>query len=180
MEPDDGALTMTQDSHAALFVVDMLNDFLAGPFAGPGAERLIEPVRTAVDRARAHGVPVIFICGAYAPDDVEFAVLPPHAIAGTLGVEIVSALAPSPSKRSSRSIGRSSLRTSSRHASRTVIALRWMRCDVSMARGSSHPRGSSTWAPPNRGSRHPALSRNPARLLLYKALRVLREAIRSF
>jgi nicotinamidase/pyrazinamidase len=96
VEPDDGALTMTQGSHAALLVVDMLNDFLTGPFAGPGAERLIGPVRTAVDRARARGVPVIFICDAHSPNDDEFAVLPPHAIAGTHGAEIVDELAPQP------------------------------------------------------------------------------------
>jgi nicotinamidase-related amidase len=87
---------MPQDSRTALLVIDMLNDFLRGPFAGPGAERLIGPVRTAIGRARARGVPVIFIGDAHVPNDAEFAVLPPHAIAGTRGAEIVAELALEP------------------------------------------------------------------------------------
>jgi nicotinamidase/pyrazinamidase len=94
VESDDGALTMAQASGRALLVIDMLNDFLAGPFAGPGADQLIAPVRSAVDRARACSVPVIFICDAHLPDDPEFAVLPKHAMAGTHGAKIVDELAP--------------------------------------------------------------------------------------
>lgn len=87
---------MMQNSGKALLVIDMLNDFLAGPFAGPGAERFIGPVRMVVDRARALGVPVIFICDAHTPDDAEFKVLPPHAIAGSRGAAVVDELAPRP------------------------------------------------------------------------------------
>jgi nicotinamidase/pyrazinamidase len=94
VEQDDGALTMAQGDGTALLVIDMLNDFLAGPFAGPAAERLIGPVKAAVNHARARGVPVIFICDAHAVEDEEFKVLPPHAIAGTHGAEIVDELAP--------------------------------------------------------------------------------------
>jgi nicotinamidase-related amidase len=97
MEPDDrGALTMGQSSHAAVLVIDVLNDFLEGPFAAPSARRLTGAVQTVIDRARARGVPVIFVCDAHTPDDPEFAVLPPHAIAGTHGAEIVDGLAPGP------------------------------------------------------------------------------------
>ncbi len=78
----------------ALLVVDMLKDFVEGPFAAAGAAGLVPRVRAAVDLARCRGVPVIFICDAHAPDDPEFALLPPHAIAGTAGAEIVPALAP--------------------------------------------------------------------------------------
>ena len=74
----------------------MLNDFVFGPFAGPGAAALVDRVRAAVDHARALGIPVIHVCDAHAPDDAEFAVLGPHAIAGTPGAEIVDALAPRP------------------------------------------------------------------------------------
>lgn len=87
---------MVQNSRTALLVIDMLNDFLRGPFAGPGADRLIGPVRTAIDRARARGVPVIFVCDEHASNDAEFAVLPPHAVAGTPGADIVEELAPQP------------------------------------------------------------------------------------
>ncbi len=93
MEPDGSALIM-QKAGTALLVIDMLNDFLMGPFAAPQARRLIEPVRKAVDRARTAGIPVIFVCDAHSPDDDEFAVLAPHAIAGTDGAKIVEELAP--------------------------------------------------------------------------------------
>jgi nicotinamidase-related amidase len=85
---------MQQASRTALLVIDMLQDFLHGPFAGPGADRLIGPVRTAIARARARGVPVIFIGDAHAANDAEFKVLPPHAIVGTPGAEVVEELAP--------------------------------------------------------------------------------------
>ena len=94
MEPDGQPLS--DRARPALLVVDMLNDFVSGPFAGPGSAALVPRVRAAVDRARALGIPVIHVCDAHAPDDAEFAVLGPHAIAGTSGAEIVEALAPRP------------------------------------------------------------------------------------
>lgn len=87
---------MTGGERAALLVVDMLNDFVAGPFAGPGAGRLVARVRFAIEQARRRDLPVIFVCDAHAPDDAEFSVLPAHAIAGTEGAAIVAELAPGP------------------------------------------------------------------------------------
>ncbi len=78
----------------ALLVVDMLNDFVEGPFAGPGARALVTAVGAAVERARALDIPVVYVCDAHGPDDPEFAVFPPHALAGTPGAEVVPALAP--------------------------------------------------------------------------------------
>ncbi len=83
----------------ALLVVDMLRDFVEGPFAAPGAAALVPRVRSAIDLARRRGLPVIFVCDAHAPDDAEFAVHPPHAVAGTAGAEIVPELAPRPTDR---------------------------------------------------------------------------------
>jgi nicotinamidase-related amidase len=77
-----------------LVVVDMLNDFVEGPFAGPGACALVAAVRAAVERARAVSIPVVYVCDAHRPDDPEFAVFPPHALAGTPGAQVVPALAP--------------------------------------------------------------------------------------
>lgn len=84
---------------AAILVVDMLRDFLEGPFAGPEAARLVPRLRTVLDRARTLGIPVVFVCDAHGPDDPEFAVFPPHAIAGTPGAQVVEALAPLPTER---------------------------------------------------------------------------------
>lgn len=79
---------------SALLVVDMLRDFITGPFAAPGGERLVFRVRRVLDRARARNMPVFFVCDAHAPDDAEFAVMPPHAVDGSAGAEIVDDLAP--------------------------------------------------------------------------------------
>ncbi len=79
---------------SALLVIDMLRDFVEGPFAGPDAKALVTRVRAAVERARQLEIPVVFVCDAHAPEDPEFRVLPPHALAGTPGAEIVPELAP--------------------------------------------------------------------------------------
>jgi nicotinamidase-related amidase len=81
---------------AALLVVDMLRDFVEGPFAGPEAAALVPRVRRAVERARDLDVPVVFVCDGHGPDDPEFRVLPQHALAGTPGAEIVAELTPRP------------------------------------------------------------------------------------
>src|SRR5687767_13365489 len=83
----------------ALLVVDMLNDFVHGAFAGAGAAELVGRVNAAVEGARALGIPAIHVCDAHAPDDPEFTVLGPHAIAGTPGAEMVPPLAPRPGER---------------------------------------------------------------------------------
>lgn len=81
---------------SALLVIDMLRDFVEGPFAGIEAKALVPRVQAAVERARRLEIPVIFVCDAHAPEDPEFRVLPPHALAGTPGAEIVPELAPRP------------------------------------------------------------------------------------
>jgi nicotinamidase-related amidase len=83
-------------TRAALLVVDMVRDFVEGPFAGPGAAALVPRVRRAVERARDLDIPVVFVCDGHAPDDPEFRVFAPHALAGTPGAEIVAELAPRP------------------------------------------------------------------------------------
>jgi nicotinamidase-related amidase len=80
----------------ALLVIDMLRDFVEGPFAGTEAKALVPRVQAAVERARRLEIPVVFVCDAHAPEDPEFRVLPPHALAGTPGAEIVPELAPRP------------------------------------------------------------------------------------
>lgn len=81
---------------AALLVVDMLYDFVDGAFAGSSARALVAAVAAAVDRARALDMPVVYVCDAHQPDDPEFAVFPPHALAGTRGADVVAELAPRP------------------------------------------------------------------------------------
>jgi nicotinamidase-related amidase len=83
----------------ALLVIDMLEDFLRGPFAGPGGELLIGRVSRVLDGARARSMPVLFICDVHAADDREFSVMAPHALEGSPGAAIVAELAPRPGEQ---------------------------------------------------------------------------------
>ncbi len=81
----------------ALLVIDMLNDFVrpgGALYIGEGGRRIIPYIAGEVARARAEGVPVIYICDRHRPDDGEFALFPPHCLAGTEGAEVCRELAP--------------------------------------------------------------------------------------
>jgi nicotinamidase/pyrazinamidase len=69
------------------FDIDTQFDFLypAGALYVPKAE-LIVPAVAALNRfAAEHGIPVVSTTDAHAENDPEFAVWPPHCVAGTLG-----------------------------------------------------------------------------------------------
>lgn len=80
----------------AVLVVDMQNDFVdeKGALFVPTAPATIEPIRDLLSRAREGGVGVIFTQDWHSPDDPEFKIWPPHAVAGTWGAEIVPDLNP--------------------------------------------------------------------------------------
>lgn len=101
---------------AALLVIDMQHDFVdpeSGCYA-IGAETIVDPIRTLVERARAVQMPVIFTQEVHRPDQLDAGrerdagagspypgstpddPLPIHCVEGTKGVEIVDALAPRP------------------------------------------------------------------------------------
>lgn len=64
----------------------------------PHAREILPALAQRISRARAEGVPVIFVCDGHAAEDREFARMgwPPHAISGTPGAEVVAELAPHP------------------------------------------------------------------------------------
>lgn len=79
----------------ALFVVDMLRDFLepdGALYIGDAGLRIIPFVAQKIAEMRGKGAVIIFICDAHDPDDPEFARFPPHAVKGTPGGEIIPAL----------------------------------------------------------------------------------------
>ena len=81
----------------ALVVIDMIEDFAhAGGalYCGPSMERIIPVIKVELARARSAGEPVVYLTDNHVPDDAEFKVFPPHAIAGTRGAEIIPELAP--------------------------------------------------------------------------------------
>jgi nicotinamidase-related amidase len=82
----------------ALLIIDMLNDFVleGAPLEVPETRKVIPNIKKEIEKARAAGGPVIYICDAHAPDDAEFSKFdwPPHAVKGTKGAEIVDELKP--------------------------------------------------------------------------------------
>lgn len=82
----------------ALLVIDMLNDFCleGAPLYVPSTRTAIPNIAREAARARAEGVPVVYVCDAHAPDDPEFANWPPHAVRGTDGSLVVEELLPLP------------------------------------------------------------------------------------
>jgi nicotinamidase/pyrazinamidase len=71
----------------AFFDVDTQLDFVApaGALYVPGAEAIVGAVAQLNQHASRHRIPLISTVDAHTEDDPEFAVWPPHCIAGTLG-----------------------------------------------------------------------------------------------
>lgn len=84
----------------ALLVIDMLNDFVlpGAPLEVPWTRAIIASIRHEIDRARAAGQPVLYVCDSHAPDDKEFKKFgwPAHAVKGTKGADVIDALRPAP------------------------------------------------------------------------------------
>jgi nicotinamidase-related amidase len=81
----------------ALVVIDMIEDFAhegGALYCGPSMGQIIPVIQRELERARAAGEPVIYLTDNHVPDDAEFKMFPPHAIAGTNGAEIIPELAP--------------------------------------------------------------------------------------
>jgi len=86
----------------ALLVIDMLVDFIdpkGALYIGPVADDLISGVAERVEDFRKAGDPVIYICDRHMEDDHEFEMFPAHSLAGSVGSEVVDALAPRPGER---------------------------------------------------------------------------------
>jgi nicotinamidase/pyrazinamidase len=86
-------------SRKALVVIDMLCDFLEPDgrlYIGPTSKDVIEAVRQEVEKARASGWPVVYICDSHSEDDSEFEMFPSHCVTGTPGADVVDELKPRP------------------------------------------------------------------------------------
>ncbi len=89
-------------SRKALLVIDMVRDFVEPDgklFVGPAAAEVVRAIASRIAEARAQGWPVVYVCDRHAPDDSEFAMFPPHCVAGTPGAEVVAELGPWPEDR---------------------------------------------------------------------------------
>jgi len=87
-----------QPARTALIVVDMQNDFVdaRGSLCVGAAQATVPAIARLRDFARAHGLLVVYTQDWHRPDDPEFALWGPHAVAGTWGAEIVPDLTPGP------------------------------------------------------------------------------------
>jgi nicotinamidase-related amidase len=83
----------------ALIIVDMLDDFVGGALANRRALPIIPPLQKLLGHARRSGWVVVFSNDAHQPDDPEMRVWGEHAMAGSRGAQVISALAPEPGPR---------------------------------------------------------------------------------
>lgn len=80
-------------NHAAVLVVDMLNDFVTGALACDRGKAIVPATAQLLDAARKAGVPVIFCNDAHIKGvDWELKLWGDHAIAGTKGAEVIPEL----------------------------------------------------------------------------------------
>lgn len=86
----------------ALLVIDMLTDFIdqaGGLTVGPAGEKLVPFIAEKVAEFKQTKAPVFFICDNHEPDDSEFAMFPPHCVAGTSGSDIVDGIGYEPTDK---------------------------------------------------------------------------------
>lgn len=80
-----------------MVIIDMLNDFISEKGSlciGAAGQRIIPAIASELERARQHDCPVIYLCDRHDAEDREFAMWPPHCLAGTWGAQVISELAP--------------------------------------------------------------------------------------
>ncbi len=84
-------------TNKALFVIDMLNDFVqeGAPLSTPGAKEIVPNIQREIHKAHEENYPVFFLCDNHSPDDPELIHWPQHAMQGTEGAQIIGELAPS-------------------------------------------------------------------------------------
>lgn len=79
----------------ALLVIDMLRDFInpdGALYCGDSSRAMIPFVRRQIEEFHRSGEPVIFLCDAHKPDDLEFRLFPRHSVKGSEGARIIDEL----------------------------------------------------------------------------------------
>ena len=80
----------------AILVIDMVRGFFeeGNPlYLGERARRIIPNIQRLLEQEIEEGSRVFFLCDHHTPDDPEFAMFPPHCIAGTAETEVIPELA---------------------------------------------------------------------------------------
>jgi nicotinamidase-related amidase len=91
---------MAKGTGKALLVVDMLEDFVrpGAPLEVPSTRAVLPALKRRIAKARRTGELVVYLCDSHRKNDREFSRMgwPPHAVEGTPGSAVVSALSPEP------------------------------------------------------------------------------------
>ena len=86
---------MDETAHKVIIVVDMLNGFCrTGNLASPRLDAVTQRIVGHLEREMTRGADLVFLVDTHAPDDPEFAMFPPHCIAGSGEDEVVPELMP--------------------------------------------------------------------------------------
>lgn len=82
---------------AALVIIDVQNDFVrpSGKLYVEGAEKIIQPIKKLLIKAKEADATIIFTQDWHIRDDPEFGIWGEHTMAGTWGAEIINELKPS-------------------------------------------------------------------------------------
>lgn len=84
-------------SRYAIVSTDLQNEFLeGGSMYCRRIYNIIEPLRAMLARARAMGIPVIYVRDSHHRNDPELEIWPDHCLEGTWGAQIIDELAPAP------------------------------------------------------------------------------------
>jgi nicotinamidase-related amidase len=85
----------TEPSGRVVLVADMVRGFCEeghNLFIGPAIREIIPRIRDLLQREKAAGSHIIFICDTHEPDDKEFEMFPPHCIRGTEEPQVIPEL----------------------------------------------------------------------------------------
>ena len=84
-------------SRYAIVSTDLQNEFLdGGSMSCRRIYNIIEPLRAMLERARAMGIPVIYVRDSHHRNDPELEIWPDHCLEGTWGAQIIEQLTPAP------------------------------------------------------------------------------------
>ena len=81
---------------SVVLVIDMTLAFMEPGhtlYCGDRARRIIQNIRTLLERETSKGSEVLFLNDAHDPDDLEFRMFPSHSIAGSEETHIIPELA---------------------------------------------------------------------------------------
>ena len=94
---DDEVRDAERRSRYAIVSTDLQNEFLeGGSMYCRRIYNIIEPLRAMLERARAMGIPVIYVRDSHHRNDPELEIWPDHCLEGTWGAQIIDALSPAP------------------------------------------------------------------------------------